>query len=159
MASNNLSLVSLNTCRMDNVAGIHQLLHNIDIYMFQEVCMTKEMLEYRFPGYNVWLSSGEGQLGIAFCVKKSITQVNVEQIIPGQIQKLVLTNRLKILHVYAPAGTNMAAERRALFSGPLLASMDKSAMLLAGDFNSVISEQDVEANFKNKLSREMRDIV
>ena len=153
-----LNIVSSNICRTDYVAGLHQLLnHQADIILLQEVTLSPEALSLRFPGYQVWVSRGEGMLGIASLVKRDI-ECQVAALIPGRLQCLRF-GPVVALNVYAPAGTNMAGDRRAMFTGELLAACRQAGCMVAGDFNSVIDQRDVEENYRNKRSVELSDLV
>ena len=153
-----MKIVSINTCRTDNLAGIRQLLDNdIDLYLIQETCLTEQSIQQRLPGYSIKISRGEGMLGICTAVNPAISH-KIETIVPGRLQKVTLPN-LTILNVYLPAGTNMAQARRDLIQTYLLNETKQSQMALIGDFNCVIHEKDVEANFRNKRSIELRQLV
>ena len=153
-----LLIATTNTCRMDNVAGIRQLLDkNIDIYLIQETILPEHALQLRFPGYKIWQSKGEGTLGIAVITKDTL-EAQVENIVPGRLQSLRVGD-LKILNVYSPAGTNMNNERREFFSRHILSQLRLNNMMMAGDFNCVTEQQDVEENFRNKRSIELRDLI
>ena len=148
----------INTCQMDNVGGIRQLLtQNVDVYLIQETILPKQALQLRFPGYKIWQSWVEGTLGIA-TVTKSDIQANVANVIPGRLQALYVQG-LKIMNVYSPAGTNLNNERQVFFSQHLLAELRHSQVMVPGDFNCVIDPLDVEENFRNKPSIELRDLV
>lgn len=152
-------IATINTCRMDNVAGVRQLLDKtIDIYLIQETILPEHALQLRFPGYKIWLSKGEGTLGIATITKDTLELTNVENIIPGRLQVLSVRD-LRILNVYSPAGTNMNNERRDFFSRHVLSELRLNNMIMAGDFNCVTEQQDVEENFRNKRSLELRDLI
>ena len=144
---------------MDNVAGIGQLLaKDVDIYLLQEVIIPKHQLEQRFPNYNTYTSKGEGMLGIATLVKKSI-QVNASSnILPGRLQVTKLQD-IQIINIYSPAGTNLNQERREFFNTYVLSALKDTSTIIGGDFNSVIDPKDVQRNYKNKRSIEWKDLV
>ena len=132
-----MKIVSINTCRTDNLAGIRQLLDNdIDLYLIQETCLTEQSIQQRLPGYSIKISRGEGMLGICTAVNPAISH-KIETIVPGRLQKVTLPN-LTILDVYLPAGTNMAQARRDFIQTHLLNETKQSQMAIIGDFNCVI---------------------
>ena len=145
-----LTITTINTCRTDNVAGVHQLLTS-DIYLIQETILPELALNQRFPGFKVWKSKGEGTLGIATIIKDNIPAEG-NTIIPGRLHSINIDN-LKIVNIYSPAGTNMNNERREFFSRYLLAELQHHQTIVAGDFNSVIDPVDVEENYRNKVNR------
>ena len=122
--------------------------------------MTEEQLTnlVKSRGYSVMVSRGEGLLGVATLVHNSLGDANVENLVPGRLQQCHIGD-YRILNVYAPAGTNMATERREFFSAPLLAACRKERLVMGGDYNSVIDQQDVEENYRNKRSIELRELV
>ena len=65
----------------------------------------------------------------------------------------------KILNVYCPAGTNLAQQRRTFLTTSVLAACRNTQMIMAGDFNCVTGQLDVEENFRNKRSMEMIQMV
>ena len=107
-----IKIVSINTARGDNLAGIMQLVSYIDVILFQEITMSVEQLQQRLGiGYKVWVSHGEGILGIAIAINSKIEDVDVQAVVPGRLQVCQIGN-CKVIHVYAPAGTNLSGERR-----------------------------------------------
>ena len=104
------------------------------------------------------MSRGGETLGIATVIKDNIAIANVENIIPGRLQ-VFRVKTLKIINVYSPAGTNMNNERREFFSRHILAKLWYNNMIMAGEFNCVTEQQDVEAIFWNKRSLELRDLI
>lgn len=153
-----MKIASINSCRTDNLAGIRQLVDNdMDLYLIQETCLSEQTIEQRLPGYTVKVSRGEGMLGMATAIKSTIVH-KIEPIVPGRLQKIKLSN-MTILNVYLPAGTNMAQARRELIQTHLLNEVKQTQMAIIGDFNCVIHEKDVEANFRNKRSIELRQLV
>ena len=96
-------------------------------------------------------------MGIASLVKKDI-ECQVTTVIPGRLQRLSLGTVIAV-NVYAPAGTNMAGDRRAMFTGELLATCRPTNCVVGGDFNCVIDHNDVEENYRNKRSVELGELV
>ena len=160
MATSTIRITTLNIGRMNNLAGVFQLVKESHILLLQEVCMDEEQLTdmVRGRGYSVVISRGEGMLGVATLVHESLPDARIDNLVPGRLQQCQLGG-YRILNVYAPAGTNLAPQRREFFSTSLLAACRKERLVIGGDYNSVVDPLDVEENFRNKRSIELRQIV
>jgi len=162
MATNaRIRILSLNTGRADNLGGVLQLVNGtIHIILLQEIVMSQEQLENTVQGrgYTAVVSRGEGMLGIGVLVHESLSGAWVENLHPGRLQACWVGG-FKILNVYGPAGTNLAQQRRTFLTTAVLAACRNSQMVMAGDFNCVAGQLDVEENYRNKRSMEMIQMV
>ena len=80
---------------------------------------------------------------------------------PRRIQVIQLAG-LSVFNVYAPSGSGHRAEREHLFSGELARNLRMKAgeqVVIMGDWNCVLSPEDVERDFQIKNSPALEQIV
>ena len=68
---------------------------------------------------------------------------------------------MTFINIYAPSGNDLKQCRRTFFGETLMRNLShrKNRPILIGDFNCVLKELDTEANFLQKKSNELKDIV
>ena len=113
-----------------------------DIYiaLLQEVTKTESSLIY---GYDTHLNVGVDHRGTAIIVKEGLTLTNIKRLPSGR-GIAGLFNDTCLVNIYAPSGAGNRQERENFFYHDLaylLATCQKD-ILLAGDFNCVLSPSD-----------------
>lgn len=58
--------------------------------------------------------------------------------------------------IYSPAGNNLTTQRKQFITTSLLAASRTSGMLMAGDFNCVTGQLDVEENYRTSTDSSSR---
>ena len=109
------------------------------------------------------------QRGTAIVWRKCQQVVNPPRVVvPRRLQVLTLGRGgqgrgLTIVNIYCPTGSAGKEEREALISGPLTTTLRGlgagANFIVCGDWNSVVSEIDVQKNFPNKKSESTARLV
>lgn len=119
---------------------------DVDIALLQEV--TDINLEDIY-GYNVHSNAGNGNaLGTAILTKEGIIVQEVEKLTSGRGIACTIHNT-RIINVYAPSGSNNRRNRAMFFKYEIVPLFRgcKNNVILAGDFNCVLSPKDQVPNF------------
>jgi len=116
---------------------------DIDVALLQEV--THNDLD-SFRGCLAIVNEGTTKKGTAMIIKEGLSICNIKRLPPGRgIAGMFKDIWLK--HIYAPSGAENRHEREAFFTNDItyLLPANTTEMLLAGDFNCVVSPKDCTA--------------
>ena len=121
---------------------------DIDIALLQEV--NDNNLDFLFPQYDYVSNVGEKLRGTAIIYRKQLVPTEIEQSPCGRITSLTL-NKIRIINIYAPSGSNKKSERNLFFTHDLLYYLRHTHLptLLAGDFNCVLEGKDQSSTPSN----------
>lgn len=126
---------------------------DVDIILLQEVTNIKlEMI----CGYNAITNPGIGaELGTAILLKEGIHATQIEKLTSSR-GIAATVNNARIINVYAPSGNNNRRARAEFFKSEIvpLFGNRQDHIILAGDFNCVLSAKDQTPNFNKSIELE-----
>ena len=168
MAGNQVKVIS------QNMAGGTLYLHHLltsekpDFIFLQENCTSTADMMLRVHSFGYKCEANIDVLnphkpGTAVVRRDTLPSPQVQNIVERRLQSITMGSTTW-LNLYAPSGSNHKTERDDLFSQELfqaLATAGGGATLpwLVGDWNCVVEEGQTTANFREKLSKVLRDLV
>ena len=126
--------------------------HDVDIALFQDVTIENNLV---FQGYQIISNIGTLRRGMAIVSKLEINLHRIVRLPTGWGLVAHYANTC-IVNVYAPSGTANRTEREAFFNSELMDLLPHSPteILMAGDFNCVLSNNDCTGHRSGSLSLE-----
>ena len=162
--------LSLNVGSRSDLGGLVAILgdHKPDIVFLQEVKISSEEIDCRLEhlGFKSNVNNNaedSTKPGVAIVWRTSIQITNIFDVVAGRAQ-IALLDGYALMNIYAPSGSNAKYERNSFFGQEIFRSFDlypRAAWIVAGDFNSVLSPQDIEngVGFTQKYCPTLADLV
>ena len=113
--------------------------NQVDVALLQEVALPG----FNLPGYDEVVNTGEQRRGTAVLARRELNMTPVVLLPSGRGVSVQVAD-LRVVNLYAPAGSRFRAERARFYSEdvtPLLAAAGTS-LLVGGDFNCVLRRCD-----------------
>ena len=140
-----------------HVSMLHDYIrrHDLDIVMLQEVT---DPTILQVMGYATYLNIGAEMRGTAILAKQELSLTEVT-LLPSGRAIAATHSGIRLINVYAPAGTARRAEREQFFNSELATLLyDATPLtLIGGDFNCVLQQADTTGPFTT--SRALSEIV
>jgi endonuclease/exonuclease/phosphatase family metal-dependent hydrolase len=129
--------------------------HHIDLAMLQEVTNSKINKIRRYIAY---INIGTEGRGTAILAKDNYLITNIQRIPTGR-GITAHFNGIKTINIYAPSGSKKKREREDFYNGDVarLLTHYSDNMVLAGDFNCVLTPSDCTGSFN--VSRALTRLV
>ena len=156
-----------------NLAGgtlfLHDLLpqHRPDILLVQEVLLqSEELLNIVQPyGYTCETNTdpvNSTRPGTAVIWRTSLPVIDTKVIVESRLQSLTIGDTT-FINIYAPSGSNRRREREQLFATELFQTLATAGQTtlpwLAGDWNCLVEESQTTANFRDKRSPALSNLL
>lgn len=140
-ATINLNGIS-NTNKMNSLRSFVRSL-DLDVIAMQEVVSSSICI----PGYEMIVNINETERGTAIAVRNGIEVIRVQRSLDSRVICIDLgnvENRIRIINLYAPSGSNNRAVREDFFNRtvPFYLQNHPFHTIMLGDFNSVIDSND-----------------
>jgi exonuclease III len=128
---------------------------DIDIVLLQEVTHTKII---SFCKYNAYVKVSTENRGTAILAKEGLSLTDITRLPSGR-GIAVCYEGIRIINIYAPSGLKKRRKREAFYNTevPNLLRSTPAEILLAGDFNCVLSH--VDSTGQGKYSRTLEKLV
>ena len=129
--------------------------HDLDIVFLQEVTNPTTLT---VNGYTTYLNIGANMRGTAIVARHDYPLTNVTSLPTGRAIAADY-NGIRLINVYAPAGTAKRPDRELFFNSELPALFYKTSqsILLGGDFNCVLHPTDAIGPFST--SRALLEVI
>jgi len=129
--------------------------HDIDLALLQEVTNNKVTTIRRYTSY---MNMGTERRGTAILAKDSYLLTNIQRIPTGRGMSAHF-NGIRIINIYTPSGSEKKREREEFYNGDVARLLMHSSdnMVLAGDFNCVLTSPDCTGSFN--VSRALTRLV
>jgi exonuclease III len=130
-------------------------LQELDFVFLQEVT---DPTILTVTGYNTYLNIGANMRGTAILARQDYSLTNVTSLPTGRAIAADY-NGLRLVNVYAPAGTAKRSDKKRFFSFelPILLYAATQGVLLGGDFNCVLQPSDTTSTFNT--SRALTEVI
>jgi len=126
---------------------------DIDFALLQEVSHTTLNMIRR---YTVHVNIGTDRCGAAILAKDGLTLSNIQRL-PSERGMFASFRDILIVNIYAPSGAEKRQETEGFYNTEVvhLIPSSSTAMILAGDFNCVITNDDCtgQRNYSRALAR------
>ena len=136
--------------------------YDVDMVCCQEVGVEEDRLNEIVEGYGYVAKVSkkeETKLGVAIIWKENLKIQGYGVLKEGEGQFVKIGNA-KIINVYMPSGTKRKREREELIGGDLFEwTLDEEVQMMVGDWNCVLDTKDVETNFEDRGSRNLREVI
>ena len=164
-----IRFLSLNVGMRSDLAGLRSMIksHKPDVIFLQEVKFSSEEISSSLNniGFKCKVNNADDDLkpGTALLWRNALPITEVFNVVTGRAQLAVMGDYV-LLNVYAPSGSNLRHERELFFGQDIfraLALYPRTKCLLFGDFNCIISPQDVEhgIGFNQKKCPSLSDLL
>ena len=165
-----INFLSLNVGMSSTLAGLSTLIttQNLDVVFLQEVKSSGEQIELLLGrlGFKAAVNIDQEcptTPGTAIVWRASLPVTDVSILVSCRAQVARLGHYM-LLNIYAPSGSDRKYERNSFFGQEIFNSLqlgNKDMWVLGGDFNSVLSAQDVEGGVgvNQKLCPALKDLV
>ena len=164
-----INILTLNVGMNQNLAPLVTLinLNQVDIVLLQEIRSSKDYLDSLLGSLGfqteVNVDIDSSRPGTAIAWKSNLPVDEVFTIVPCRAQLLKMGIHV-VMNIYAPSGSNKRQDRSVFFSQEVFRAFNLfpySSYVLAGDFNCVLSAQDVEngTGFNAKNCAALKDLV
>jgi exonuclease III len=129
--------------------------HDFDFVFLQEVTDSAILT---VTGYNIYLNIGANMRGTAILARQDYSLTNVTALPTGRAIAADY-NGLRLVNLYAPAGTTKISDRERFFNSELPTLHDTATQwaLLGGDFNCVLQPSDMTGPFTT--TRALTDVI
>ena len=161
-------ILSLNDGNNSTLGGLFSIL-NLEkphIVMLQEVTLSSEQLslvvsKYGYKADTNVNTTDQTALGTGFVWKSSLPISEIYNVVECRSQCLKL-GAYNFVNVYAPSGSQNKQTRRNFFGQDIfrvVRGLAKSAPIIGGDFNCILSSKDTENNFSDKKCPALQELV
>ena len=166
-AADSYSLLSLNVARQATLGGLAVLLDQLPqlptLIFLQEVALSAERLEQLSQrlGFTAHLSpSPQDSNRRLVALHRTATPPIIVDVLPGFAQLLSFPTA-SFLHIHAPSGAHLSAERDDFFRRDVAAAVASlpTPPIIIGDFNCVLRPLDTAGVFRNKRCPPLADLV
>jgi len=127
--------------------------HDIDLMLLQEVTHANI---HMISQYTAHMNIGTEGRGTAILAKEGLILTNIQRIPSGRGIAATL-HGIRIVNIYAPSGSEKRREREAFYNEEIVTLLPTAhtEMILAGDFNCVLSTADWtgQGNYSKALAR------
>lgn len=145
--ANNLS-VRIATLNINNITSKTKLdllqntirLLDIDVICLQEI----KNKDFELNGFDTYTNVDYRERGTAIGIKKGIKHSNVEKSLDGRLITAMINDKVKLVNLYAPSGTQNKQQRDNFYKYTLAYYLRHSSeyLIIAGDFNCVTNPND-----------------
>ena len=165
----NFKLISKNIASSKRIELIIDILKTgkPHLLLLQEVTLSTVQLQTAVSHLNYNCESNidvlhPSQPGTAVVWKIDLPVEHVESLETCRLQSITIGNQA-FLNIYAPSGSVNRRQRNLLFSRDmfphLLALQTNLLPVLAGDWNCILAEQDTTTNYRDKVSKDLDNLV
>lgn len=156
MDSSSYIIGTVNINNITNKTKLEALHHfvrsqDVDILLLQEV----ENSSISIQGFNIIFNVDHTRRGTAIALKSHIKYTHVERSLDTRLIAVRIHDKVTIINIYAPSGTQNRASREPFFNTTLAYYLRRATeqVIIGGDFNAIIHPKDAtgESNFSLSL--------